>query len=406
MAPNIQELTGSLKGFSDLSSESVRIRYSDAQNISGTSGQRILMRFPKIQGKFLNLSTIFFNLTLNLTGSDTQLDAYSISSLFSRVRVLSSSNVLCDIQDFNLLSTILAQAQTNVSMLNAQTRGNRGLFASSTEAKTAAAVAGKRYSFQFPEGILNTSCLLPLYKLSGYFQVELYLADGKKVLSSATNNASAAYSVSDVQILCEYLSSPSLVQFYDSNPLSFHIPNYSHRYQTTADARSVLRMPSSVTSLSKIIIVFRNQSVVDSTTSLNVADRAQSMVPYSDIIDFQLFCNQQPFFSEAITYTGVELWNETQKAIPGIENSSYFTNANLSQQVGGSGPLAISLVSAPQKFVDAIISGIKTSSHSSDIYANIGWRAASSFSTYAATVFLVNDSKIFVDNNNSLCMEF
>ena len=404
--PNIEQLTGSTKSASDLAVEQVRIRYSDATLVQGQSGQRILMRFPKIQGKFLNLSTVYFNLTLNLTGTDTQLDAYSICSLFSRVRVLSSSNVLADIQDFGLLATTLQQAETNFSMLNAQTRGNRGLFASAAEAKTAAAVSGKRYSFQFPPGILNTSCLLPLYKLSGYFQVELYLADGKRVLSSATNNASAAYSVSDVQILCEYLSSPSLVQFYDNHPLSFHIANYSHRYQTTADARSVLRLPSSVTSLSKIIIAFRNQSVVDSTTSLSTADRAQSMVPYSDIIDFQLYCNNIPFFSEAITYTGTELWAETQKAIPQIQNSSYFTNANLSQQVGGSGPICISLGSAPQKFVDSIISGIKTSSHVSDIYAVISWRGASSFSTYAATVFLVNDSKIFVDGNNSLCMEF
>ena len=265
MSPNLSELVGYQKNQSDLQVEQVRIRYSDTHVIQGQSGQRIMMRFPKIQGKFLNLSTINFNLTLNLAGSDTQMDVYSISSLFSRVRVLSSSNVLCDIQDFGLLSTTLLQAESNVNLMNTQTRTNCGLFISPAEAKTAAG-SSRRYSFQFPPGILNTACLLPLYKISGYFQVELYMQDGKRILSSATNNASSAYSVSDVQILCEYLSSPSLISFYDQHPLSFHVPNYSHRYQTTADARSVLRLPSSFTSLSKIIIAFRNQSVVDSMT--------------------------------------------------------------------------------------------------------------------------------------------
>ena len=117
MSPNLPELVGYQKNQSDLQVEQVRIRYSDTHVIQGQSGQRIMMRFPKIQGKFLNLSTINFNLTLNLAGSDTQMDVYSISSLFSRVRVLSSSNVLCDIQDFGLLSTTLLQADSNFNQL-------------------------------------------------------------------------------------------------------------------------------------------------------------------------------------------------------------------------------------------------------------------------------------------------
>jgi hypothetical protein len=141
-------------------------------------------------------------------------------------------------------------------------------------------------------------------------------------------------------------------------------------------------------------------------TSLNIADRQQSTIPYSDIIDVQLFCNNIPFFSEALTYTSTELWSETLKALPQIQNSSYFTNVNASQQVGGSGPICISLGSAPQKFQDSIISGIKTSSHVSDIYMVLTWRPTSPYTNYAATVFLVNDSKIFVDGNNALCMEF
>jgi hypothetical protein len=404
--PNLQDLTGGLKSASDLSVEQVRIRYTDAPVVQCQSGQRVLIRFPKIQGKFLNLESINFNLTLNLTGSDTQMDAYSILSLFSRVRVLSSSNVLCDTQDIGLLSTILIHSQTNFNVLNSQARVNQGLFASTTEAKSAA-VSGRRYSFKFPPGsILNTSCLLPLYKLSGYFQVELYLQDGKKILSSATNNPAASCAIQDVQVICEYLSSPSLISYFDTHSLSFHVDNFSHRYQTTADAKTVLRLPSAFTSLSKIIIAFRNQSVVDSTSALSTVDRQQSMVPYSDIESFNLYCNNMPFFSESITYVTTELWNETIKALPQIQNSSYYTNVNASQQVGGSGPIAISLGSAPSKFQEQIVSGIKTSSHVSDIYAVITWRSGSSYANYAASVFLQNDSRIFVDGNNALCMEF
>ncbi len=62
--PNLSELTGGLKNQSNLQVEQVKIRYSDSPVVQGQSGQRILMRFPKIQGNFLNLASINFNLTL------------------------------------------------------------------------------------------------------------------------------------------------------------------------------------------------------------------------------------------------------------------------------------------------------------------------------------------------------
>ena len=84
--PSINELVGSVKASTDLSSEQVRIRYNEATTIIGSNGRKIQLSFPKIPGKCLDMSRIRLDFTFDTT-SDSQMDAYSYHALFQRIVV-------------------------------------------------------------------------------------------------------------------------------------------------------------------------------------------------------------------------------------------------------------------------------------------------------------------------------
>ena len=216
--------------------------------------------------------------------------------------------------------------------------------------------------------------------------------------------------MSDIQLHCDYISSPSLASFFDANGVSFHVDNFSHRFQEINSVKNVLRIPSAFTSLSKILLVTRDQSKVDSTNQLDISSRQQSTIAHTDLQEFQLYSQNMPFFSENILADNVttEIFRETIKAFPAIEHSSFQNDVTASQTQLGSVPIAISLAAAPARFHEALVSGLASKNHVSDLYAHITYKSAGvTFTNYAATVFLVNDSRIYLDSNTgALAIEY
>jgi hypothetical protein len=129
MARSLDELVGRLKTSSDLSSQQVKIRYNESTSV-GSAGRKIALCFPKIPGKFLSISSLNLHFTLG-TNTDAYFDA-PVSSVIQRLRFLSSSTVLCDISDYGTLQSFLHQGSTNVNQLNAQSRKNECIFATSS----------------------------------------------------------------------------------------------------------------------------------------------------------------------------------------------------------------------------------------------------------------------------------
>jgi hypothetical protein len=216
--------------------------------------------------------------------------------------------------------------------------------------------------------------------------------------------------MSDIQLHSEYISSPSLSGFFDANGVSFHVDNFSHRFQEINSVKNVLRIPSAFTSLSKILLVTRDQSKVDSTNQLDISNRQQSTIAHTDLQEFQLYSQNMPFFSENILADNVttEVFRETLKAFPSVEHSSFQNDVAASQTQLGSVPIGISLAAAPQKFHEALVSGLASKNHVSDLYAHITWKSSGViYSNYACTVFLVNDSRIFLDSTTgALSIEY
>ena len=404
--PSVDELVGSVKIPTDLSSEQVRIRYNESSSVIGQNGRKITLNFPKLVNRFLDLSSVRLDFTFDSTG-DSQMDAYSYSSLFQRVVVKSSSTVLMDIQDYGTLATTLAHTDTTVNT-NYNDRLTQGLFLSQAEAKTAA--VANRVSLKFVAGtILNCPALLPLDKLNGFLSLELYLADPRKILFSATNDLLATYSMTDIQLICEYIASPSLTQYYNTQSINFSVSNWTHRYQQVQDLKSILRLPSAYNSLCRVLIGVRLQNLVDSLSDLNIPDRQQRFLHYSYISELQCYVNNRPFFSEPISDVRLltELWHEAKDSFPGLGSTAYYTDVSNMVQVNGCPFIGINLCSAPSKFSKGIVSGLKTTNMVSDMYITLNW--ASNLiqlgHTLCATCFLDNDARIYQDSSGNLQIE-
>jgi hypothetical protein len=336
------------------------------------------------------------------TTTDAFLDVFDNNAVIQRVRVLSSSNVLADISDYNFLQSQLNHGKTTATE-NSHSRQLAGLFGNIAESKASAA-ATQRCSVKFPKNtILNCEALLPLDKISGQLTLEVYLENGKKILGSDTDDVTSNYSLTDIQLNCTYISSPSLTNYFQTNPISFHVDNFSHRFQNVNDVKSVLRMPSSFKSLCKLMIFIRPSSRVDNI-DLSVANRMCSNIAYTDIQQIQFFSNNVPLFSEPFELSNItqELFLESLKTYPELQNSTYHTDVTTGGTFNCPG-FFINLQSAPKQFHDELLSGLSSNQHVSDLYAQLSFAVTPT--NYTATVFLMNNSKIFVDANGSLQME-
>ena len=100
---SIEDLVGSAKAQSDLRSNFVRCRYTQAQTVG--SGQFFRMTLPKHADQFCDMRSLRLRFNLQvLTGGPGQVavDAPTVQSIISRIRVLSGSQVLLDIANYNL----------------------------------------------------------------------------------------------------------------------------------------------------------------------------------------------------------------------------------------------------------------------------------------------------------------
>ena len=285
--PSVDTLTGSSKISSDLISEKVKIRWNEAPSITGGANKKIQFKLPKLVQKSIDMSSITIDFTLE-TSANTELDSWSTDSLLSRVRFVSNSVVLLDIDQYSLYATTTTHAEVNQNDLNKHERMLTANFKNEEESE-AFSSQSRRVQIKFPKGcLLNSNSLLPSDRLAGFCTLELYLADPARVLFSNTETA-PWYKMTDIQFLATYLGSPSLSNYWSSSPISFHVENISHRFQNMRDTTNILRIPSAFTSLRSMIILLRKQARVDVTVA--TAKRAQNFIPWGDIASVQCFSN-------------------------------------------------------------------------------------------------------------------
>ena len=361
---SIDDLVGSAKHASDLTSKSMRVRYTLASSVN--SGAYHRHTFPRMPDMFLDSRSIKMRFQLRIVSTDPLccIDAPTALSLFSRIRVLSGSQVVMDVVNNNIYTTLdenINGSSVYESRYEKYLRGHGNL------AERRAWASGEReYIFHFNRNsILNTSALLPLSKMSD-LHIELFNADGKDVLHSPAGDVSCGFVMSDLELHCNYLSSKSISAYFQTRPLAFHVQEVSHRHNNVVGMTSLLKFSSAHSSLAKIVTLLRSSD----TLAVNFAERASRSITAQSIDKYDLFINSVRLYD--IPIDSVEqMWKHVIDALPGIRRSEWFD-----QEYEGSKFLLVNnLNSAPTDFQDSILSGIKTSAHNSDTALQIQFRA-------------------------------
>ena len=199
MPASISDLVGFAKSSSDLESRPMRIRYNESQTIQ--SGQYYRMTFPKVSNDLLDLRSIKMRFQMNIESGDpdTCVDASDIRCIFNRIRVLSGSQVLCDISE----ASLLYQLEANIETSSVSNQYERYLCGRESLTKRQAYPATREYITSIaPIGsLLNCEALLPLSRLSD-LHVEFWLETDSRILLSTSD---ATYHISGVEILCDYI---------------------------------------------------------------------------------------------------------------------------------------------------------------------------------------------------------
>jgi hypothetical protein len=301
------------------------------------------------------------------------------------MRVLSGSQVVCDISEASLLfqTEALIETSTNSNEYEKYLTGRESL------AVRQAYPASREYIHSIaPEGsLLNTDALLPLAKLSD-LHVEFWLETPQRALYSS--DAASDFNISDIEILCDYIRSPSINQWFASNPLSFHVTDYSHRYNVLLTSQAMCRFSSSHTSLNKILTILRPQSTVSGVAN---SDKLSTWYSGANTDSYNIHVNNQLFYEQGVNSTE-EAYSHFRTSFPELKHSEWFdTGYNTTKHL-----FCVDVTAAPASFQKEISSGLRSSNMNSDVVMKIDFTGLPSESIRADS-YLFSDALIYLDGS-------
>jgi hypothetical protein len=387
---SISDLLGSTRSTSDIELIPRKIRYTQSATIG--SGRIFEFVLPKIGQDCLSLRNGDLKLKFNLnlsglqgTGTYETFDATSIKCIFSRLRVISGSTTLMDIND---LSTLLV-LEERVNSRSSDNAYSRYLVGNDSVVNRSAYPNSREYITSFaPIGsLLCGDHCLPLSKMND-FRIELTLASADEALTSDVANPTVDYSISSVELMTNYLRSQSLSNYFAANPVSFHVTNFSHRYSTLLAQTELLRLSSAVSSLDSIITLFRNQSLLNGgRTSQGKFSTTDNIVASSNVYINSIL------FREVDVSSTEEEYENFASVYPHIRNSDNFENYATNEFVLGN-----RFSAAPKTFDKHLVSGRRSSAMNSDIAIKLQLTGVPT-NAIVATSYMISTTLISLDGS-------
>lgn len=381
---SVSELVGKVSASSDLKVIHNRNRYLTTTSVGPNSFFRMVV--PRVSPHaLLDARGIRMRTQFAITSSDPDIcvDA-NFFAPFQRIRILSGSTVLFDVNNLNLLMVSLynTEQDANISAFEQSMIGDGNL-----ATRQGWADASKEYLFWFlpDRTVLRGDHLIDVNNTSDLV-IEFYTAPVSTLLYSPATDTAATYTLSNIEILSSYIESPSLANYFQSNPMSLTVYDYSARYQTIADTLSQVRLSSSSTSLNGIFALMRAQNVESSIGTQNKLTTTNALTLQS----YQLLVNQMQFFDEPIASFS-QFFNELCHLFPKAEKASWFTALYSSTRF----VCGIRVSAAPTRFAESLTSGIKTSALNNEIVLQLTF--ASAPATQRVDTFLESDVVIFRD---------
>jgi hypothetical protein len=317
---------------------------------------------------FLDCRSIRMRLEVSITSTDPLcvIDADQIFP-FSRIRTISGANVLEDVTEAHLLNAIVynSTASSNEAIYDLYVAGDM----SATQKVIDATSGSAEYLFPMrpsPNTFIRGKHLLDL---SGADLImEFYTLTNAQYLFSATD-PNASYTLNNIEILSEYITSPSIGAFYRANPMAYTAWDWRQLYQALSQQLENTRLPSSNTSLNGFFSVMRNITVESSISNANKYTAYNS----NSFVNVQILINSQNWFDEPLT-PYPQLWRELYDFWPEAKMAKFY-DLSFTSATGGAFVFGFSLEAMPPEFAKTITSGIRTSLLNQDIVLQLTFPA-------------------------------
>ena len=387
---SISALTGKNKQMTDLKIRRVKQRYTLSTSVG--SGQFFRQTLPKFQDDAVcDARSIVMRFKLNMLSTDANccVDSPDVRAIFSKLRVLVGSTVVHDVIEYGLISTFETLRDTNTNTANPYDLKSSGKIFSINERKALPSTVEYTVKIGLRDSLLCGDHVLPTNRLSDV-HIELFTAAPSAVLYSETDS-SPDYSISDIELLMDYIHSPSISSFLSSSPMTFHIKDVTHRYNPINSVENNVRLSSNHNSLNHITTIMRVEG------NLNASDYSGKMTSWksaSESSEYNTLVNGRLLYEEPIDSKdgSPEQWQIVTNAHPELKHSSTLSNFSTDQHF-----IADDLRAA-RNFPD-LISGEKTVSHNQDVIQRVRLLAAPAFATRADS-FLVSDIRVFAQGGN------
>jgi hypothetical protein len=385
---SIDELLGTAKHASDLQSRQARIRYTLSSSVS--SGQYHRHTLPKYPDQFIDMRSLRlrFQLQINSTDSNCCIDAPNANTLFSRVRVLCGSSVIHDVINSHVYAAIdenIHGSKSTENKYDQYLRGHGDLTQRRLWAQTQ-----REYIISFQrKSVLNTNALLPLFRLAD-LHIELWNASGQEVLHSPLGDTACGFTMSDMELHANYITSKSISSYYATHPVQYTVNEVSHRFNNITGMTSLLKFSSAHSSLNRIITLLRDSTAQDVTHS----ERASRGISAQTIDNFQLFINSVRYYDVNVD-SQEQMFNHFKAAFKKVCTSTWYD----AEYDGNKFLLVNNLMSAPSDFADSLLSGVRTSAHNSDSALQIVFKTAPV--SVIADSFLLCDGLISLPSGRS-----
>lgn len=279
---------------------------------------------------------------------------------FYRTRISSATTVLSDVLEAHLLNSICYNSTASVTeaVYEQSLVGDLSL---TQKILNASNPAGVEYLFPIfqQNTVLRGAHFMDMN--SADMIVELWTQTPQQYLYSATD-ANATYTISNLQLLSEYVSSPSLGAFYRSNPMQFSCWDWRQLYSTLSNAVENVRWPSSSSSWNGAFLVMRDQLVENSIANANKCDSFNT----NGLVNYQLSINNQYYFDIALD-SAPQWWHELVDFWKAVLAAKFY-DLTYTQAVGGCFVIGISVAALPVDFGMKIKSGVLTSALNQDPY--------------------------------------
>jgi hypothetical protein len=328
-----------------------------------------------------------FNLRITSTDPYATINAPDIRAIFNRIRILSGTTVIHDLAEAGLALNL--ESLCSVSHMDSKyDRRVEGV----TLLEPSTHYFKNNDEFILPichkGGLLNSETLLPTSRMNDLIW-ECYLEAPQRCMFSTDPNAT--YSIENVEILCDYIASPSISNFFNQHGCKFHCTDVATRFNSVLSQEHVLRLSSSHSSLNGILTAYR---IAADVTDISKQNKFSSFLQGMQRERYNVLINNSLMYEQDIDSLPMA-WGFLKDMFPLVKYAIWFD-----EFVGSKNLLATSIISAPPEFRDRIVSGINTSQLNSDITYKV--RLTSQPSVPLRTdSFLYSDIYVFLPKANS-----